>query len=183
MLTWFRPGPSRYQTALAMVGAKSGDRVLVAGHPDPALVAEVAHVTGLNGQTTAAGPVESQASVVAAAEKAGVLVDFVAHDRSVGPIPTLAAPTDIVVLAVPLGRLPPDEPRHLVTASLTALRPGGRIVVIDGARPTGLLWRNPSLPASAVDVVALLTAAGAVAARRLGDEPGVAYYEARRARA
>lgn len=183
MLTWFRPGPSPHQTALAMIGAKSGDRVLVAGQPDTALVAAIAQVTGLNGQTIAAGPSEMRTGVDAAAAKAGVLVDFVVLDpASTLVVPVLAPSPDIVVLVARLAAMPPDERRSLVTAAVAAVRAGGRVIAIEGAKRSGLLKRDagPSLPVS--DVVALMTTAGAIAARALGEDAGVTYYEARRAR-
>src|SRR5688572_19245369 len=78
-----RPPP--YQTALAMIGAKSGDRVLVTGGHDHGLAAAVALTTGLNGQTVALAPVEARAAVEAAANEAGALVEFattVPHDSA-----------------------------------------------------------------------------------------------------
>src|SRR5687767_4696563 len=45
----FRKGASPHQTAIAMIGAKSGSRVLVVGAGDAAVAGEVALVAGLNG--------------------------------------------------------------------------------------------------------------------------------------
>ena len=50
MLKWFRQSGSAYQTAMAMIGPKAGDRLLVAGQAEAGLAAELARVTGLNGQ-------------------------------------------------------------------------------------------------------------------------------------
>jgi hypothetical protein len=44
-----RAGPSPYHTAVAMVGARAGDRVLMIGADDADLAAHVALVTGLSG--------------------------------------------------------------------------------------------------------------------------------------
>ena len=52
----FRNAASPYQTSLAMIGAKAGSTVIVVGASEPALAAEVALVTGLNGRTLAVVP-------------------------------------------------------------------------------------------------------------------------------
>ena len=79
MFSWFRSGLPPHQTALAMIGAKTGQTVLFLGGRQPGVVAEIARVTGLNGRTVV---VESDPSlcgrVEAAAAEAGTLVEFVA---------------------------------------------------------------------------------------------------------
>jgi SAM-dependent methyltransferase len=183
MLKWFRPGPSPHLTALAMIGAKAGDRVLVAADPDPALVAELARITGLNGQTAAAVTAGTRAAFDAAAAKAGSLVDLVEigpSDRS--SVPLLPTAPDIVVIAVTFGAMTPDARQTLVREALGAVRPGGRIIAADTARRAGWHGGGGGATVPQPEVVALLTGAGAVAARTLAESAGVTYYEARRAR-
>ena len=79
MPSWFRQGPSPHQTALAMIGAKAGHHVVIAGADDPDLAAALALVTGLNGQTLVVDErSDAEALVNAAAAKAGALMDFLA---------------------------------------------------------------------------------------------------------
>jgi len=181
MPAWFRPGPPPYQTALAMIGAKPGDRLVVGGADDPDLVAELALVTGLNGQTTVYDERESaRALTQAAAAKAGALVDLV--QSSILRLPIEAGVADVFVLARSLTRLSDTDRTALIREAMRVLRPGGRVIVIDGERRAGIrgmLQRRPVQVASSV-VLDLLSKAGAKAQRQLADVDGVAYYEARK---
>lgn len=182
MLKWFRHGPSPHQTALAMIGAKAGDRVLFVGRVDAPLAGETARVTGLNGQTMVGCRAADRAKVDAAGAEAGALVDVVeipAADRS--PVPHGVTEADIVVATGDLGAMPLDLRIELATEALRALRPGGRFIVIDGEKRGLFGGRKPAaMPPDAV--VPLLTSVGALAARALGVEDGVTYYEARKPR-
>lgn len=183
MLKWFRQGPSPHQTAVAMIGAKAGDRVLFAGQPEPSLVGEIAHVTGLNGQTTVACPASRRGTFEAAAGEAGALLDVLElspDDSSV--VPPGATAIDVAILAVDFSTMTLEARMTATRDCLGALRPGGRLIVIDGTRRAGLFSARatPSMPAEAV--VPMLTSVGAAAARALGVESAVTYYEARRAR-
>jgi hypothetical protein len=70
-MKWLRPGPPPFQTDLAMIGAKSGQHVLVLGAGEGGLAAALAGVTGLNGRTLAIDP---DAGASAAIERAGARV-------------------------------------------------------------------------------------------------------------
>ncbi len=183
MLKWFRKGPFPYQTALAMVGVRSGDLVIVVGAADPDLPAELALVTGLNGQTLvvdrAAGRRES---VEAAARQAGALVDFA--EAAPTSLPASAETIDILVIAVGLASLTTDERAASVNEAMRVLRPGGRVIVIEGGKTSRRAGRGqqqgPDLNADAI--LALLTGAGAKAVRTLATVGGVTYHEARKAR-
>ncbi len=180
MLNWFRKGPSPYQTALAMVGVNTGDHLLVVGTPEPGLCAELGLVTGLNGATAVVAPApEARARIEAAAGRAGALVEFAADDSS-GL--TADGASDTVVVAEPLVGLTPAARLERLTHAMRWLRPGGRLIVIDGTRRAGLFAGRsvPTLPADTV--VALLGLVGARAARTLATVDGVAYYEAQKAR-
>lgn len=165
-----------------MIGAKAGDRVLFVGRLDPALTGEVARTTGLNGQTLAGGRPDDRARIEAGAAAAGALVDFVdvaAGDRS--PVPHGLTEIDVVVFTADLAALELDARMEAVRDSLKALRPGGRLILIDGPSKKPLFGGgSPAMPADVV--VPLLTSVGAQAARALGVADGVTYYEARKTR-
>jgi hypothetical protein len=172
MLKWFRRGPSPHQTALAMIGAKAGDRVLFAGSPEPALAAEVARVTGLNGRTLVVGAApEMDAALQAAADDAGALIDLAPA------FPAGDVANDVVVLAMPAGELA----RAALEEPYGALRSGGRLIVIAGTRRAGVFaGKTDTPPPNADATIQLLIDAGGRAARRLATAEGVSYYEARK---
>lgn len=180
MAAWFRKGLSPHHTALAMIGAKSGDRVAIVGAAEPDLAAELALVTGLNGQTAVVDEhPDAQARVDAAAGKAGALVDFIHSGYS--SLPFAEHALDIVVV-LRFGAVQATTRAQLLAEALRALRASGRVIVADGARRTGLFsaaqQTGPRLDqASVLDA---LTGAGARAQRLLADVDGVAYYEARK---
>jgi SAM-dependent methyltransferase len=183
MLKWFRRSESKHQTALAMIGPKPGDRVLVGGQPAPALVAELARATGLNGQTTAACAAEARHAVESAAATAGALVevrDLAPHSRS--PLPPGMTDMDIVVLVVDFGSVNLEARLQAVGDAMSALRPGGRFILLDGHRGRRLFGSGgpPAMPADVV--VPMLVSVGAIAARALGVADDVTFYEARKAR-
>ena len=180
MAGWFRKGLSRHHTAIAMIGPKPGDRVLIAGASDPALAAEVALVTGLNGTTTVCDPDESaRATVDAAAAQAGALVEFTA--APVTAPPAADESQDVVVVMNAAAAVAAADPSLVLTQALRTLRPGGRVIVVDGARSGGFLRSTggpPRLPAE--EILSRLERAGTRARRQLADAEGIAYYEARK---
>ncbi len=175
-MKFFRPAASPHQTALAMVGAKSGGTVIVVGAADPALAAEIALVTGLNGRTLVVVPAANlQPQIDAAAAKAGALVD-------VEPAPATALPAadgtfDIAVITDFAGA----DREPVVREAARTVRPGGRVVVIEGKRTGGLrkLWSSgvANTPAAGDDIIAALSAAGLRGARLLGTAEGISYFE------
>jgi MPBQ/MSBQ methyltransferase len=181
MLKWFRRGPSPYQTSLAMVGVKPGDRVLVAGSPEAELPAHLARLTGLNGQTLAANQsAESRAAIEAAARAEGALVDFAEAPRA--RLPADDGVVDIVVLAVQLSRTGDPEWRTLLTEGFRCLRPGGRLIVIDGVRRTSFFGSGSDSPPTSDAVKQEMVQAGGRAARTLASTEGLTYYEAQKPR-
>lgn len=182
MLKWFRPGLPAIQTALAMVGAKGGDRVLFVGRVDGRLIGEVARATGLNGQTlVGCRPSERQAAEAGAAA-AGALIDVVEiPDSERSPVPHGVTEVDVIVAVVDLEVMNIDARRETCSEAIRALRPGGRLIVVDG-RQQGFLPSRKTTAMPADVVVPLLTSEGALAARALGVEDGVTYYEARKPR-
>ena len=179
MLKWFRRGPSPHQTALAMVGPKSGDRVLLAGNVGPEIAAEIARVTGLNGQTTVANLGSAKASFEAAAAEAGSLLDF--SDNASSHFSTGDESLDIVVLASANAISDPAFATMLPEA-FRALRRGGRLVLMNGDRKTGLFSRGSETPIADEPVQAAILASGGRAVRLLGVAEGIHYYEAQKPR-
>ncbi|MEO8483169.1 MAG: methyltransferase domain-containing protein [Acidobacteriota bacterium] len=180
MLQWFRKGPSPYQTSLAMVGVKGGDRVMLAGAPEPELAAQLARLTGLNGQTVAANqPTVSRAAIEAAAAAEGVLVEFA--DAPPEQLPADEGVIDIVVLAVPRAATSDPAWRSLLNEGFRALRPGGRLIVIEGIRKSGLFGAS-SAPPPTDTVSSQLLSAGGRASRLLASAEGLTYYEAQKPR-
>jgi ubiquinone/menaquinone biosynthesis C-methylase UbiE len=174
----FRTGPSPHQTALAMIGAKPGSTVIIVGASEPALSAEVALVTGLNGRTIVAVPsADSKPQIEMAAANAGALVEV-----EIAPATALPAADGTVDVAVitGLGEAGDDRDRILRDATRT-VRPGGRVIVIEGKKSTGILtrWhRGSARPAVATEEIpSLLTAAGLRGARILGSVEGISYFE------
>lgn len=181
MPAWFRKGPSPYQTPLAMIGAKSGDSVVVVSADDPALAAELACVTGLNGQTTVVDDDSSaRERVEAAAAAAGTLIEFAA--ASPAHLPFDDGSRDIVVVSG-LAAIDARSRDAVVEDVARVLRYGGRVVIIDGRRRTGLLGSLPSARPRLIgaDVLSALDRAGLKARRLLAEAGGVAFYEARKA--
>jgi ubiquinone/menaquinone biosynthesis C-methylase UbiE len=177
MAGWFRKGLSPHHTALAMIGARAGDRVVVLGANDAGLAAEVALVTGLNGTTTVCGEDAARARVEDAAGDAGALVEFEAAPLSALPFEN--GSRDVAVLASGVAAQPPDERDAAVAEAMRVLRPGGRVVLIDRAKAGGL-FRSAAPRRPAADAIAILRRAGAGATRQLADVDGIAYYEGRK---
>jgi hypothetical protein len=177
----FKKAPSPHQTTLAMVGARPGDRVLVAGRPDPGVVAELARTTGLNGQTLLAVATALRAPYQQAADNAGVLVEHADAGPEPTALPDTTDPHDVVVLHFDLATL--DEPKReaLAARAMSLVRSGGRIVVIEG-RGVGGWFSTRTAPLPADAVMALLHRAGGLAVRPLGHVEGVSYFEARKSR-
>jgi hypothetical protein len=177
----FKKAPSPHQTTLAMVGAQPGDRVLVAGHPDPAVVAELARSTGLSGQTLLAVTPARKGPYDAAAADAGVLVEHAETGADPASLPDTGADHDVVVLHFDLASLDEATRDGLAARALALLRPGGRVIVVEGRRPGG--WFSSKTPTVSAEVaLGLLRRAGGHAVRTLGSADGVSYFEARKTR-
>jgi ubiquinone/menaquinone biosynthesis C-methylase UbiE len=180
MLKWFRKGLSPYQTPLAMVGVKSGDEVVVVGAADADLIAQLALVTGLNGQTLVVDRPDERGRVDTAAARAGALVEF--SDGSPAALPVAADSNDVVVIAVGLGALTADARAGSLAEAMRVLRPGGRTIVIEGIRAPREAGAADRPVIDDGEVLALLSAAGGRAVRTLATTGGRTYYEARKAR-
>jgi SAM-dependent methyltransferase len=179
LMKMFRTGLPAHHTPMAMIGVKPATNVLVIGAADPAVAAELALVTGLNGRTVVAAIDEtSRSRVQAAADTAGALVDFepIASSR----LPFDADTFDIVVIQQELGARRDDQ-RSTAAEAARVARTGGRVVAIEGKRRSGLaMWRSATAQMTGEEIVALLSDAGLAAVRVLGESEGVVYVEGRK---
>ena len=168
---------STHETAIAMIGAKPGQSIVVLGADGP-LAAAIGLVTGLNGRTLVVDSADGAAMrVQAAADDAGALVEFV----SATPDATTCddAAFDIAVVRVGLAARAADVRARIAAEAMRITREGGRIVVVEGAKRAALFGgRADRLDSDQIQT--LLTVAGWRAVRQLADVDGVVYVEARR---
>lgn len=176
----FRSGLSPHHTALAMIGARPGHTVVVFGAGDPALAAELALVTGLNGRTVVADSRDqTRASVAAAAEHAGALLDF--ELLTGGELPIERGTVDLVVLQQHFGAVGGGGEHGILGEALRLVRSGGRVVAIEGERRRARLFGSPPPPGISGDaIVSRFSGAGMIAARVLAESEGVVYVEGRK---
>jgi SAM-dependent methyltransferase len=175
-MSWFKRGLPPHQTALAMIGARAGDRVLFVGAGAPTLAAEVARVTGLNGRTLVLdGAAGARGRVDRAAADAGTLVEFEEAPPTMMPIDADAF--DIAVIVAERSSV--DAIHRTAFEACRILRPGGRVVIRWPLPRPGLFGAGSSALPPLVDI---LQQAGALAVRHLADADGVAYYEGRKGR-
>lgn len=182
MFGWLRRGPTRPGTALAMIGPRSSDHVLVLGASGAAVAAESGAVTRLNGRTVLVGHgADAATRTEQAAAKAGAIVEFIETPPATATLPFGAATFHIVVIAdLAVGST--DAGPTLADAT-RVLQPGGRIILIFGEPARGMFAAlKPAPPPEKEAVLNLLVRAGLVAGRLLAMSEGVAYFEARKAR-
>ena len=182
MFRWFRSGPQRPDTAVAMIDPRPGNNVLFLGADRPSLAGECGAVTGLNGRTVVVGQgAEAARRIEQAAGKAGALLEFL--DAPLDALPIDADAFDLAVVP-DLAAWPTWTSGARMAEALRVLRPAGRVIVLAAQKRGGIFGALPHQPPTvAVDtVLALLANIGAVAARRLAEVDGVAYYEARKRR-
>jgi SAM-dependent methyltransferase len=133
----FREGPGPYALAVAMTAVRLGERLLLVGD-EGALFAQLALKSGLTGRACAVVGSDSGAERIrVAASRAGVLMDV---EQSALPCLSVGD-GEFDVAAVHAGRTVVtglDRPlrAELARAVHRALRPGGRVIVIEG-RPRG----------------------------------------------
>lgn len=176
----FRSGLSPHHTALAMIGAKPAMNILVIGAADPALAGEVALVTGLNGRTVVAAVDEGARSRIQAAEaNAGAIVDF--EPCPSGTVPFESGTFDVVVVQQELSARP-DAQRSTIAEAARVARVGGRVVAIEGEQQKGgfAMWRKAASHMAGEEIVSLMSTAGLIAVRVLGESEGVVYVEGRK---
>jgi ubiquinone/menaquinone biosynthesis C-methylase UbiE len=122
--------------AVTMAGIKLGNRLLLVGAGDPALIAGLAVKTGLTGRACAVDANERvSAQAAEAVAREGALIETLTSPFT--SLPLDAEAFDVAVVRDVLARLNPGERTACVTEVHRVLRPGGRCLVIDTA-PGGL---------------------------------------------
>jgi ubiquinone/menaquinone biosynthesis C-methylase UbiE len=181
-MKWFplfrSPGES---LAVSMAGVKLGDRLLIVGCGDPVLIARLAVKTGLTGRAYAVD--EAEALTRRAAEVAlreGALIE--AATTSWQALPCDASAFDVAVIRDVLPNLAADRGAACVAEVHRVLRPGGRCLVIDTARRTGVGALLRPAPAAGHygapdNVVRALETRGFRAARLLAQREGLVFVE------
>ena len=136
----FRKGPGPNAMALAMAGVRLGERLLDVGAAAANLFAEMAGKVGLTGRACAiVGSEAAGLRVKAAAAKAGVLAEV--EVTSWPGLPVGDGEFDLAIVDETAGLLASlDWTSRVALAgeALRALRPGGRLLVVERL-PRGLL--------------------------------------------
>ncbi len=174
-----------YSLAMAMVALRMGERLLLAGD-DARLFAHLAGKVGLTGRAVAvAGSAQAAAAVAAEAAALGILFEHITH----GDFPALPVGDgefDVAVLnAGPaiLAGLDRERRVELARSIGRALRPNGRLVVVEGQpkRLFGLLGGDatPGLEGFRAEggAAGLLEAAGFHPVRVLANRDGQRFTE------
>ena len=152
-------------TVVAMTGVRLGDKVHFWGSL-PALLLPLAARSGLSGQVTVIS--ERAAELVAAAEREGLLVDAASS-------PVAEAGYDLAVVHTA------GNWTSALVPLLAGTRIGGRLIVIAGDPPAGLLGRlrgggTASGPGEA-EIVSAMTGAGWKRVRAVGEREGMRFVE------
>jgi hypothetical protein len=151
-------------TVVAMTGVRRGDKVHFWGVV-PALLLPLASRSGLSGQVTVISP--DAAQLLSAAEREGLLVESAS-----GPLPD--AGYDLAVVHTEGAWTSALGP--LLAASRTA----GRLIVIAGDPPAGLLGRLRGAAATGptdADMIAAMSGAGWKRVRAIGERDGMRFVE------
>jgi ubiquinone/menaquinone biosynthesis C-methylase UbiE len=178
-----RSGMSPHHTAVAMVGARGGDRVLVVGAHDAGFAAELGQATGLTGEVRVADDAAGAAARVdAAVRKSGALVEF--DEAPATRLPYDAHSFDVVVLNRRLANQGDQDRALTIGEAIRVAKPGGRIVAIEESQATGLLARfsKPAIVLATDVVQQLLASGGCRATRLLAEVGGATFVEALTAR-
>jgi demethylmenaquinone methyltransferase/2-methoxy-6-polyprenyl-1,4-benzoquinol methylase len=167
---------------VAMSGVRMGERVLQIGIDDPALAGAIAAKVGLSGHAALAVSDASQESRArAAAARAGALVDV--QITRFDALPFASDSFDVAVLHA-AGLAPSlligDAGVGLLREVRRALRSGGRVIVIEGGGPHGVLRRRTPPPAQS-GMLDALRSAGFTVVRLLAEREGHRFFEALKA--
>jgi SAM-dependent methyltransferase len=201
-LPFRRPASGTDPFPVAMTGVRTGERVLQVGGDDPVLAGLLAAKPGLNGHAALVVASEAHADAVRKATE-GTLVDIHvtpldgagpggAGQSGAGSSGTglgggiEAGSFDLVVVHGRKGlvsSMPPEARANLLRACHRALRPGGRVVIVDAGTPQGVMARLRPAPASEATYresggpATALTQAGFSAVRAIGDREGYLFTE------
>lgn len=164
-----------------MSGVKLGDRLLVLGCSDTALIAALAGKAGLTGRACIADEsAEMTTRAAAAVEREGALVEsFTAPATS---LPFDRDSFDVVVLRNFLPRLEAERRPPSIREVLRVVRPGGRCIAVDDGPRGGIagLFGGGGAAESyrtSGGTPPLLSAAGFRGVRTLAEREGLVFVE------
>lgn len=163
---------------VSMSGIKLGDRLLVAGCSDVALITALASKAGLTGRTCIVDADAATAQRAAAAvEREGALVE--SFPAPYASLPFEPASFDVVVMRSILKPMDDEARRQAARAIHRVLRPGGRCIAIEGHQRRGLtqLLQGGSGPIDAAQVEEMLKGGGFRAVRTLAAREGLTFVE------
>lgn len=172
-LPFLRKSPDREPLIVAMTGARLGERILYHGE-SLAHVSALAGRSGLSGRMIVLAPAGETTAIEKAAARQGVLVE------AVEAVPADAqSACDLAVLDASLSGQADGGWSGVLRTLTAALRPGGRLIAVEPARPKGLRARLAGR--SGTDASALLPqmqAMGLTRARTVGERDGLRFVEA-----
>jgi len=178
-----RRGNDPHTLAVSMTGVKLRDRVAFIGTPVPARTAAIAAKVGLSGHAASVVPDDAEATrVQRAAANAGVLVDTAV--AGLKRLPYNDGDFDLAVVddtGALIEQLSEDERVSLARELARILRPGGRVVIMGGGEPTGIVKLLSKAPGSPLvlsgGVSTLLAANGFGIVRTLAEREGLVFVE------
>ena len=179
-----KPTRAREPLPITMTGVRMGERVLQIGVHDSGLTGTLAARPGLSGHAAIVTLSEAAADRARhACEQAGALADVTVTTSAAPQIDGSAFDAAIVHDADPaLTTLANDARVALFRACHQALRPGGRLMVIDSLPRTGLAallsrGETPIEPPPAGTLTSALEAAGFRPVRVLAEREGYRFIE------
>jgi hypothetical protein len=176
----FRKAREQDPLVVSVTGVRLGHRVLVVPGRDLRVLVDVATRVGLTGRALVlASDAAAVARVQQASERQGVLVDA---DVLHVPLPVADDSFDLAVVDDRTTRAAGLDTAALAPSLVLALRPGGRLIVLQAAGG-GVLDRllgHEAAPATAASLITALMAAGFRTGRVVAVRDGVVYVEAGR---
>ena len=174
----------REPLAVSMSSVRSGERVLQIGVNDPRIVHAIAGKTGITGLATVVVPDESGAHRISDVVGEGSSSPDV-RIEPVDRLPFEDGAYDVAVIHNADGLLTSLDAsvrNQSIREVLRVLRHGGRVIVLEAGKPTGMraLFGGPKRDAqfeTAGGTVAALEAVGFAAVRVLGDREGYRFIE------
>ena len=183
MLNPFQRRDKPYLLIVGMIGVKMGDRLVQVGCAHGGRLGAVAAKVGLSGRASAMVPDEASAARARkGAADAGVLVDV-----EIAPPTRLAADDEAFDLAVVddtgdlFGTMQVEDRTAAIRELQRILRPGGRVMIVGRAPPSGLaalLTRARSrVPFGSAEATKGLLADGFKSVRTLAERDGLIFVE------
>lgn len=176
----FRRAGDPHMLAVSMAGIKMGDRMVQVGCAHGDRLGAIASKVGLSGHAVAVVPDEASAArAQKGAAKAGVLVEVSVAPP--GTLPLGASAFDLAIIDNTDGLLSNasvGERATTVRELFRVVRPGGRLIVVSAAPPSGLgalFARTPA--AQTLDLGPILLAEGFKTVRVLAERDGLHFVE------